>query len=350
MTYGHLILKDDALPVTATPPLLSRLGLGCYALGGGYGLVDESAAKATVDEALELGWSLVDTAESYRDAETRLGRILRGRRDRVFLATKVFPTEAYSSANLRSALEGSLRRLQTDRVDLYQLHGPENWVREIPLTPPEELAAALLELLDSSMVLHVGLSNFPLELAEALRRLVPIFSTQDLYSLYDRENEETLLPWASEHGIVFIAYSPLSRGLLGDTITARRSFSRHDERHFLPRFREPIYGEYVRVSSELRAFAAEHDHTLAELAVAWTLHNPAVTSTLVGAKTPDHVRRVAAASRWRLDNSDLREVESIVATLPDWARATPYAVWDHLDEVVAHLPARTLPSSDSRCR
>ncbi len=103
---------------------LSRIGLGCYALGGGYGNVTEPDAEATVDAAIACGWTLVDTAESYLDSENRLGRILKSRRDDVFLATKVFPCEPYNENNIVTAAEASLRRLQTDRIDLYQLHGP----------------------------------------------------------------------------------------------------------------------------------------------------------------------------------------------------------------------------------
>jgi aryl-alcohol dehydrogenase-like predicted oxidoreductase len=121
---------------------MSRLALGCYPLGGGYGAVPDDQARATVDAALDCGWTFLDTAEVYLASEERLGRILEGRRDRVFLATKAYPCESYSHDHLAAALEGSLRRLRTDRVDLYQLHGPEDWVAPYGPTPLEEVAEA----------------------------------------------------------------------------------------------------------------------------------------------------------------------------------------------------------------
>lgn len=143
-----------------------------------------------MDAALERGWTFLDTAEAYRDSEERLGRILKGRRDRVFLATKAFPCESFSFEHLGAALEASLRRLQTDRVDLYRLHGPENWVAPFGPTRIDELAASLDRLRDSGKALRIGVCNFGAgALAESASR-AEVFSTQNLYSLLDPGEED----------------------------------------------------------------------------------------------------------------------------------------------------------------
>ena len=131
------------MPVSDRPEAMSRLGLGCYPIGGGYGSIPDEQAGATIDAALESGWTLFDTAEVYLESEERLGRLLQGRRDSVFLATKAYPCESYSHEHLVAALEGSLRRPQTDRVDLYPLHGPEDWIAPYGPTRVEEVADAL---------------------------------------------------------------------------------------------------------------------------------------------------------------------------------------------------------------
>lgn len=329
---------------------LSRLALGGYALGGGYGAVTRAEAAATVDAALDAGWTTIDTAETYLDSEERLGEILRGRRHRVFLAAKAFPCEAYSRANLTAALDATLRRLGTDHVDLYQLHGDEDWVQPFGPTPLDDLAETLDALRASGKARHVGVSNLAIDRLDALARRVDLFSTQNLYSLIDRGHdtdrlhldvEGTILPYALEHDIAVLAYSPLSRGLLADGLDPRRTFPPDDERHFLPRYRRGVYEHYVDLAERLGAWARERGHTTAQLAVAWTLHHPAVTSTIVGAKRPGHVAAVAGAERWTLGADDLRELDALVDALPDVARAAKMTVWDHFDaSVLDRLVAR----------
>jgi aryl-alcohol dehydrogenase-like predicted oxidoreductase len=320
---------------------MSRLALGCYPLGGGYGSIGEDEARATVDAALECGWTFLDTAEAYLTSEERLGRILRGRRDQVFLATKAFPCESYSYEHLAAALEGSLRRLQTDRIDLYQLHGREDWVFPYGPTPVDELADALERLRRSGKALHIGVSNLPLELLDALASRCRLFSTQNLYSMIDRGDEpdelhlaveSEIMPYAAAHGIAVIAYSPLSRGLLATGLDPRRTFPVDDERHFLPRYQPGIYEHYVALAKRLGAWAGEHGCTLPELAVAWTLRHPSVKSTLIGSKSPAQVRAVARAELVSLTEQDLVELDEILSTLPPVARAAKMVVWDHFSE------------------
>lgn len=317
----------------------SRLGLGCYPLGGGYGAVDDDIARRTVDAALDAGWTFLDTAETYLASEERLGEILEGRRDRVFLATKAFPSEPYSAANLRVAVESSLRRLRTDRIDLYQLHGPQDWVVSFDGAPGyDEIGDTLATLKREGKVLAVGVCNLPVAALSAVHERAGLFSTQNLYSLLDRGAqgdplhlpvEAEIIPFAREHGLRFIAFSPLSRGLLADDLDAGRTFGPDDERHFLPRYQPGVYSAYVELSRRLQAWANDHGHTLVELAVAWTLAMPGVTNTLVGAKRPGQVEAVAKAADWTLSADDLAEIDAIVATLPAEAAAARMIVWDH---------------------
>ena len=317
----------------------SRLGLGCYPLGGGYGTVDDASARRTVDAALDAGWDFLDTAETYLASEERLGEILEGRRDRVFLATKAFPSEPYTYENLAVAVDSSLRRLRTDRIDLYQLHGPQDWVATFDGAPSEaEIADALGRLRDSGKVLNVGVCNLPRDVLAAIHERVGLYSTQNLFSMLDRGAdgdplhlpvEREIIPFARDNDIRFISFSPLSRGLLADGLAAPRTFPPEDERHFLPRYAADVYPDYVALANALERWARDHGHTLVQLAVAWTLSVPGVTNTLVGAKRPEQVQAVIGADAWRLTDGERSELDAIVATLPERARAAKMIVWDH---------------------
>ena len=317
---------------------LSRLGLGLYALGGGYGEVDEAQAARTLDAALEHGWRFLDTAEAYGESEVLLGRLLRGRRDRAFVATKAFPCEPFTASNLRAALEGSLHRLRMDYVDLFQLHGPEGWLLD-QCTPVEEVAAALEGLRLSGRTRHVGVCNFTVAQLAELNAHTPIYSIQNLYGMLDRTSgsdlfqlgvEEEILPFAASAGIGFIAYSPLGRGLLAEGLDPHREFPTSDERHFLPRYQRGVYQDYVALAGALADWSHAHGRTLPELAVAWALRNTGVTSVLVGAKTVAQVDAVAGAESWQLETAELAEIEAMLETLPARARSAQATVFDHI--------------------
>jgi aryl-alcohol dehydrogenase-like predicted oxidoreductase len=320
---------------------LSRVALGCYPLGGGYGQLSDAEAKRTIDAAIERGWTFFDTAEAYLESEERLGRLLGNRRDQVFLATKVFPCEPYTAANLRSAVEGSLRRLRTDHIDLYQLHGPENWVVPFDPTPLTEIGDTLARFRDEGKIGHIGVCNFSVDVLQPLDDSVGLFSMQDLYNLLDPGAEEDLpnlpsvsrkLRYAHEHDVRFIAYSPLARGLLTDGLAREREFPPDDERHYLPRYQRGIYEHFADTASILSAWAADHGRSLRQLAVAWCLHNPSVTSVLVGAKTAEQVEQISGAESWALSEADVAFVAKTVGDLPAVAREALVTVWDHVSE------------------
>ncbi len=318
---------------------LSRIGLGCYALGGGYGSVDPEGARSTMAAALDVGWTLFDTAEAYLDSEDRIGDFLGPVRDRVFLASKVFPMEAYTYANMRRALDNSLRRMRTDHIDLYQLHGPQDWVTRFDdAAALDDIADSLLRLKESGDILHVGVCNLALETMEVLHRRVGLYSTQNLYSILDRGSgeddlhlpvESEIIPWAAEREIKFLAFSPLARGLLADGLDPQRTFAPDDERSFLPRFQPDVYPEWAWLANRLEAWARDHGRSLVHLAIAWVLSNPGVSSALVGAKSPAHVGSIAGAEGWNLTEADLREIEAIVGSLPEPAASAKSIVWEH---------------------
>jgi aryl-alcohol dehydrogenase-like predicted oxidoreductase len=172
---------------------------------------------------------------------------------------------------------------------------------------------------------------------QALHAEVGLFSTQNLYSLYDRGGQDSLhlpvgdviVPWARSTGVRFFAFSPLARGLLGAGLDPGRTFPPDDERHFLPRFGPDVFPHWARLSRRLEAWAADHGRSLPELAVAWTLARDGVTSTLIGAKTAAQVEALAGAASWELTSGELDEIDRLVATLEPHAAAAPSIVWDH---------------------
>ncbi len=322
----------------STPLELSRIALGCYPLGGGYGQVSDQEADATIHAAIDAGWTFFDTAEAYLDSEKRLGRALRGCRDQVFLATKVFPCEPFRYDNIRVALANSLRNLRTDHVDLYQLHGPQDWVVEFPdAASMAEIGEALAQAVASGSARHVGVCNLPLSALEELQSHVSLFSTQNLYSIYDQGGDDSIhlpvgdviLPWAHDHGVRFLAFSPLARGLLGSQLDPARTFPPDDERHFLPRFQPDVFPHWARLSIRLESWANDHGHTLPQLAVAWTLASGGVTSTLIGAKSVAQVEALVGSDEWQLTESQLAEIDELLATLPAEAAGALSIVWDH---------------------
>jgi aryl-alcohol dehydrogenase-like predicted oxidoreductase len=317
---------------------LSRIGLGLYPFGGGYGPVELDDVARTLDAALEHGWTFLDTAEVYGDSEVVTGQLLRGRREEHALATKAFPCEPYTADALRAAAEGSLRRLGTDYLDLYQLHGPEDWLVD-QATPVEEVAAGLEQLRTSGLVRHVGVCNFTAARLEEINSRTEIFSIQNLYGMLDRTSssdqfqfgvEEEILAYTASAGVRFIAYSPLGRGLLAEGKDPGRVFDPRDERHYLPRFQPDVYPAYVALANTLAEWARARGHTLPELAVAWVLRLDAVDSVLLGAKTVEQVEAIAGARDWRLDAGEIAELEQLLDTLPAHAREAQASVFEHI--------------------
>ncbi len=328
------------------PYSLPRIALGCYPLGGGYGPVDVQEARSTIDAAIEVGWTFFDTAEAYLDSESRVGEILQGRRDKVFLATKVFPCEEYTFKNVERALENSLRNLKTDWIDLYQLHGPQDWVMGFQSAPPlDQVSDILQRLIDSNKIRHAGVCNFSLSQLIIMHKQNPLFSSQNLYSLFDQGEtdddlhlpvKQEIIPWCEKNGVNVLAFSPLARGLLADGLDSSRVFEKDDERSFLPRFQPGIYRDWVSLANRLEIWSRDRGHTLVQMAIAWVLSNPGVSSVLVGAKTSLQIAAIVGAEEWKMSIDDLKEINEIMKTLPPEAAAARSIVWEHFPPSALH--------------
>jgi aryl-alcohol dehydrogenase-like predicted oxidoreductase len=322
---------------------VSEVGLGCNSFGLS---VDAAAAAAVVHAALDVGMNFFDTADSYggTKSEEFLGVLLRGRRDEVVVATKFgMPLDEPRPGGgrpeyVRKALDASLRRLRTDRVDLYQLHVPD------PDVPIEETLGALNELVDAGKVREIGCSNFSAEqLREAAEANVPengtrFVSVQNEYSLVKRDAEPSVLRECERLGVAFIPYYPLAGGLL--TGKYRRGVSpppgsrlapgrrgaflagsapalveslRTGHLPRIPRRRDLLNDRNLDLVESLVGFAERRGHTLLELAFAWLLRRPEIPSVIAGATRPEQVAANAAAATWRLSPEELVEVDAILA-------------------------------------
>ena len=288
---------------------VSVVGLGCNNFGS---RLDAAGARRVVEAALDAGVTLFDTAEMYGDGESErfLGAALAGRRDEVVVATKfgwelgVDPPGG-SAVNVRRAIEGSLQRLGTDHVDLYQYHRPDG------VTPIEETLAALDELVREGNVRHVGSSNFSAaqvrEAAEVARAQgrSPFVSAQNRYSLVDREVEEELVPALEELGLGLIPFFPLGSGLL--TGKYRRGEPAPAGTRLATRGLPEEAAIWDRVE-QLQAFAEARGLTILDVAVGGLAAMPAVSSVIAGAMTPEQVRANAAAGEWVPSAAELAEL------------------------------------------
>ena len=224
-------VKHDNIPLP-----ISRIGLGTWAIGGWmWGGSDEAASIRTIQHAVDLGINLIDTAPAYGfgHSEKIVGKALAdgGRRDKAVLATKVAlewsDGNVYRNATperIREEIEDSLRRLRTDRVDLYQVHWPD------PLVPIEDTAETLLELRREGKILALGVSNFSPAQMDAWRRVAPLHSTQPPYNIFEREIENDVLPYALQHKLLVLSYGAICRGLLSGRMSLNRKFDGDDLR------------------------------------------------------------------------------------------------------------------------
>ncbi|MGI6209706.1 MAG: aldo/keto reductase [Anaerolineae bacterium] len=285
---------------------VSALGLGCWAFGGGpyWGDRDDERSIETIHAALDAGINSLDTAEGYGDGRSEMivGRALAGRRQEAIIATKV-SSGHLAPDDVRLACEASLRRLQTDYIDLYQIHWPS---REVPI---QDTMAALQRLREEGKVRAVGVSNFgPLDLSEVLA-VGRVESNQLPYSLLWRAIEYEIQDLCVANDISILCYSPLAQGLLsgrwrsadevpqGRAVTRFYSSARPGARHGEPGA-EP---EVFEALAQIEQIAADVDQPMADLALAWLLHRPGVTSVLAGAGNPAQVRANALAADLRLD-------------------------------------------------
>jgi aryl-alcohol dehydrogenase-like predicted oxidoreductase len=309
---------------------VSAICLGTWQFGGDWGTPRREDGKAAVRRALELGVTFFDTAQAYGFGESEellaegLGDDLRSRRDELVIATKggLRPdgdgiARDSSPEWLRRGVEESLRHLGVETIDLYQIHWPD------PDTPVEETAGALDELVREGKIRYVGVSNFDVEQMAGFERTRKVDSLQPPYHLFRREIEDDVLPWCRENGVGVLAYGPLAHGLLSGRMTPDTRLPDDDWRHGSDLFRGDNFRRNLEVVAALGRFAEERGFTVAQLAVAWTLANPAVDVAIVGARRPDHIEGTAPAADIELSGDDLAEIDRIMEGAVQVAGPTP---------------------------
>lgn len=300
---------------------ISVLGIGAWAIGGAgwmgsMGPQNESDSIPAIHAALDHGMNWIDTAALYGlgHSEEVVATALKGRNPRPYVFTKcerVWDSKGNVGASLkpesiRKECEGSLRRLKTDVIDLYQIHWPE------PDEDIEEGWAEMARLKKEGKVRYIGVSNFNVSQMKRAQAIAPITSLQPPYSIVTRAIEDEILPFARTNNIGVIVYSPMSAGLLTGAMTRERvaNFSSEDWRRNLPNFREPLLSRNLRLVEQLRKIGERHGRSPGEVAIVWTLNNRAVTGAIVGFRSPKQVEGIMGSARFKLTPEDLNEIET----------------------------------------
>jgi aryl-alcohol dehydrogenase-like predicted oxidoreductase len=304
---------------------LSTIGLGTWAIGGGdwkfgWGRQDEKDAVAAIARAVELGVNWVDTAPVYGAGRSEeivgraLGSMPAGRRPLV--ATKcgrISHADGSISARLtadsiRAECDASLQRLGVEAIDLYQMHWPE---------PDADIATgwqAMADLKRAGKVRHIGVSNFSVDQLERIQSIAVPASLQPPYNMLRREAEADLLPYCAEHGIGVVAYSPMGKGLLTGRFSPDRAeaLDSSDHRSRDPNFAQPRLAVHLDLVESLRQIAAQFRRDAGQLAIAWVLRRPEVTSAIVGARSPRQIEETVAAGDWRLTDGQIVAIDMLL--------------------------------------
>ena len=297
--------------------LVSVISLGTWVFGGtNWGKVDDQESIATIQKAIELGINLIDTAPVYGDghAEEIVGKAIKGKRDKVFIATKCGLQKKRGKYEhdlrpneIRKEMEHSLSRLNTEYIDLYQCHWPD------PKTPIEETLEEMLKMKSEGKINYIGVSNFDLSLFEKAIKIAPVVSLQLHYSLLERSVEEShLVKFSKENGIGVMTYGSLGGGLLSGKYKKKPTFSKKDARRFFYQFyAEERWARYQSFLESLKEIAKHQTKPLAQLALNWLIQQTGVTTAIVGARNPEQIEKNANAPEWELSESDLIQIKEI---------------------------------------
>ncbi len=302
---------------------ITPIGVGAWAMGGAgwqfsWGQQNDADSIAAIRAALDAGMNWIDTAAVYGlgHSEEVVGKALKEVARKPYVFTKcerrwdekrqIFPS--LKAASIRQECEDSLRRLGVDVIDLYQIHWPQ------PDEDVEEGWTEMARLKEEGKVRWIGVSNFSVAEMERARKIAPITSLQPPYSLLARGAEDNLLPFAKEHGIGVVVYSPMRAGLLAGKMSRERTenFAPDDWRRRDKDFQEPRLSRNLELAELLRKIGRSHDRTPGEAAIAWVLHNSAVTAAIVGVRSADQVGGIAGALTFRLSDQEAAAIEGFL--------------------------------------
>ncbi len=309
----------------ATDLWLTPIGFGAWAVGGGdwafaWGPQDDAASIAAIHRAIELGVNWIDTAPVYGlgHSEEIVGKAVKASSVKPFIFTKcgmVWDEKREIKRTLleiRREVEESLRRLQVDAIDLYQIHWP------IEDKDIEEGWSTMAALRKEGKVRHIGVSNFSIDQMHRCLEIAPIASLQPPYSMINRTVETEILPFCRDHEIGVINYSPMHSGLLTGAMTKERvaNFPADDFRRNVKNYQEPQLSRNLAIADFLKQIGARHDVSAGVVAIAWTLANPAITAAIVGGRSPEQVEGVWPATRFKLSKDEKIEIDAFLEANP----------------------------------
>ncbi len=299
---------------------ITRIGFGAWAIGGGgwqygWGPQDDKDSIAAIHAGLDRGFNWIDTAAIYGlgHSEEIVAKAIERRANKPYVFTKCSMVwndkgaigRSLKADSLRREVEASLKRLNVDVIDLYQVHWPD------PNEDIEEGWRTLAELKQQGKLRWIGVSNFSKEQMSRAEAIAPVTSLQPPYSLLARGVESEILPYAQQKNIGVIVYSPMASGLLSGKMTKERieRLADDDWRKKSPKFNEPALSKNLALADMLKEIGAEHGRSAGEVAIAWTLKHPAVTAAIVGFRSPDQVDGMLGAGDLHLDPEDIRQIE-----------------------------------------
>jgi len=306
---------------------ITPIGFGAWAIGGGgwafgWGAQDDQESIEAIARALDLGVNWIDTAAIYGlgHSEEVVAKALKGRSNRPYIFTKCSMIwdekgeigRSLKADSVRREVEASLRRLDIETIDLYQIHWPN------PESEIEEGWTTLSKLKDEGKVRYIGVSNFNVEQLKRIQEIAPVTSLQPPYSLVKHDVENEILPFCQENNIGVIVYSPMQSGLLTGKMTPERvaNLPDNDWRRNSGEFKEPRLSRNLKLVEVLQDIGKQHDRSPGEVAIAWTLNNPAVTAAIVGARNPKQVEGIIAAGEFRLNQQELAQIGAFLRENP----------------------------------